>query len=223
MTGHDVRREEDRPTDSLSVLFSDQFAGKMTYLDEMRDTIGLSALNLGFDPASLTQEQFDAVAGAGRARPSRTAGSARSWATQYTEDYGRRRGGPGDRLVRRHRPHPARPDQTQDFKWVLAKRAGCSGPTTWRSRRAPRTSCWPSTGSTSTTTRTNAAVIEAYVNYVCPVKGAREVMLTLDPALANNPLIFPPADWVARLHQFRDTTAEEEFAWAKAFTKAAGL
>jgi spermidine/putrescine transport system substrate-binding protein len=69
----------------------------------------------------------------------------------------------------------------------------------------------------------NAAVIEAYVNYVCPVKGAREIMLTLDPELANNPLIFPPADWVARLHQFRDTTAKEEFLWAKAFTKAAGL
>jgi spermidine/putrescine transport system substrate-binding protein len=69
----------------------------------------------------------------------------------------------------------------------------------------------------------NAAVIEAYVNYVCPVKGAREVMLGIDPLLADNPLIFPPADWLARLHQFRDTTAEEEIAWTEAFTKATGL
>ena len=49
------------PQDSLSVLFSDKFAGKMTYLDEMRDTVGLSALRpRSYDPASLTQEQFDA-------------------------------------------------------------------------------------------------------------------------------------------------------------------
>ena len=32
----------------------------MTYLDEWRDTVGLSALNLGVRPQrSLTQEQFD--------------------------------------------------------------------------------------------------------------------------------------------------------------------
>ena len=53
--------------------------------------------------------------------------------------------------------------------------------------------------------------------------GAREVMLSLDPELANNPLIFPPADCVARLHQFRSTTAEEETAWSEAFTKVLGL
>ena len=69
----------------------------------------------------------------------------------------------------------------------------------------------------------NAATIEAWVNYVCPVAGAREVMLESDPDLANNPLIFPPDDWVARLHQFRATTAEEEMAWSEAFTKAMGL
>ena len=48
-------------------------------------------------------------------------------------------------------------------------------------------------------------------------------MLELDPELANNPLIFPPDDWVARLHQFRATTADEEVAWAEAFTKVMGL
>ena len=69
----------------------------------------------------------------------------------------------------------------------------------------------------------NAAVIEAWVNYVCPVAGAKEAMVALDAEIANNPLIFPPEDWVARLHQFRATTAEEETAWSEAFTKAMGL
>jgi len=69
----------------------------------------------------------------------------------------------------------------------------------------------------------NAATIEAVVNYVCPVVGAKEVMLETNPDLANNPLIFPPPDWLARLHQFRATTAAEETAWDETFTKIMGL
>ncbi|HET8751236.1 MAG TPA: spermidine/putrescine ABC transporter substrate-binding protein [Gaiellaceae bacterium] len=36
-----------------------------------------------------------------------------------------------------------------------------------------------------------AAEIEDYVNYVCPVLGAKEVLLKQDPAIAKNTLIFP--------------------------------
>ncbi len=36
-----------------------------------------------------------------------------------------------------------------------------------------------------------AAAIEDYVNYICPVKGAKEALLKLDPGVAKNPLIFP--------------------------------
>ena len=33
----------------------------MTYLTEFRDTVGLSALRLGIDPTTITQEQFEAA------------------------------------------------------------------------------------------------------------------------------------------------------------------
>ena len=58
-----------------------------------------------------------------------------------------------------------------------------------------------------------AAQIEAYVNYVCPVKGAAEVLLAADPEIANNPLIFPPADVLAKLHIFNglDEATEKYF------------
>jgi spermidine/putrescine transport system substrate-binding protein len=36
-----------------------------------------------------------------------------------------------------------------------------------------------------------AAEIEDYVNYICPVVGAREVLLKQDPSIAKNTLIFP--------------------------------
>ena len=42
-------------------LLHDQFEGKMTYLTELRDTVGLSRIwSSGSDPANITQEQFDA-------------------------------------------------------------------------------------------------------------------------------------------------------------------
>jgi spermidine/putrescine transport system substrate-binding protein len=47
-----------------------------------------------------------------------------------------------------------------------------------------------------------AAQIEAYVNYICPVKGAKEEMLKLDKSLANNKLIFPPQDVLDNVHIF---------------------
>jgi spermidine/putrescine transport system substrate-binding protein len=36
-----------------------------------------------------------------------------------------------------------------------------------------------------------AALIEDYVNYICPVKGAKEALQKIDPAVAKNTLIFP--------------------------------
>jgi spermidine/putrescine transport system substrate-binding protein len=36
-----------------------------------------------------------------------------------------------------------------------------------------------------------AAQIEDYVNYICPVVGAKQVLLKQDPSIANNTLIFP--------------------------------
>jgi spermidine/putrescine transport system substrate-binding protein len=45
-----------------------------------------------------------------------------------------------------------------------------------------------------------AAKIAAYVNYICPVAGAREVLAKTDPALASNPLIFPPKKLLDRVH-----------------------
>src|SRR6476646_11752009 len=53
-----------------------------------------------------------------------------------------------------------------------------------------------------------AAQIEAGVNYICPVKGAAEVLLASDPDVANNPLIFPPPDILAKLHIFNGLDEE---------------
>jgi spermidine/putrescine transport system substrate-binding protein len=47
-----------------------------------------------------------------------------------------------------------------------------------------------------------AAEVAAYVNYITPVKGTKEAITEIDPALAEDPLIFPPPDVLENLHEF---------------------
>jgi spermidine/putrescine transport system substrate-binding protein len=47
-----------------------------------------------------------------------------------------------------------------------------------------------------------AAQIAAYINYVSPVKGAKEAMEKIDPKLAANPLVFPDDDTLSKVSIF---------------------
>ncbi len=67
-----------------------------------------------------------------------------------------------------------------------------------------------------------AAEVAAYVNYVCPVKGAQAEMEKIAPELATSPYIFPDAATLAKLSVFRSLTPAEETLWGEAFQKAAG-
>ena len=67
-----------------------------------------------------------------------------------------------------------------------------------------------------------AAEVAAYVNFVCPVKGAQAEMEKIDPALAASEFIFPTAKTMANLSVFRSLTPTEETTWNEAFQKAAG-
>jgi spermidine/putrescine transport system substrate-binding protein len=67
-----------------------------------------------------------------------------------------------------------------------------------------------------------AAEVAAYVNYVCPVKGAQEEMEKIAPDLASSPYIFPDAATSKKLSVFRSLTPAEETTWEEAFQKALG-
>ena len=55
-----------------------------------------------------------------------------------------------------------------------------------------------------------AAKLAAYVNYFCPVQGAKEVLQRTDPKLAANPLIFPDAATQARLQGYPPVSPADE-------------
>jgi spermidine/putrescine transport system substrate-binding protein len=56
---------------------------------------------------------------------------------------------------------------------------------------------------------TVAAQIEAYVNYICPVEGAKEEIAKIDQSLASNPLIFPDAATLDKVKVFDAAAADD--------------
>jgi spermidine/putrescine transport system substrate-binding protein len=66
-----------------------------------------------------------------------------------------------------------------------------------------------------------AAQIEDYVNYICPVEGAKDVLLKSDPAVAKNGLIFPPQSTLDKVHIF-DAKAADTKAYKQQFQTLVG-
>ena len=62
-----------------------------------------------------------------------------------------------------------------------------------------------------------AAEVAAWVNYIVPVVGAQEAMLEIDPALAEDPLIFPDEEILANVKKFRTLSGAEEQSYTSAF------
>jgi spermidine/putrescine transport system substrate-binding protein len=53
-----------------------------------------------------------------------------------------------------------------------------------------------------------AARVTAYVNYITPVKGTKEAITKIDPALAKDPLIFPTPEVLENLYEFNPEAIE---------------
>ena len=62
-----------------------------------------------------------------------------------------------------------------------------------------------------------AAQVAAWVNYITPVVGAKEAMQAIDPALAENQLIFPDEKTLSTTKVFRTLTGAEESKFGAAF------
>ncbi|MER5641561.1 spermidine/putrescine ABC transporter substrate-binding protein [Kitasatospora sp. NPDC002227] len=72
-----------------------------------------------------------------------------------------------------------------------------------------------------------AAELAAFVQYICPVPAAREVLAKSDDAdtaaMADEPLMFPTDEMRARLHTMRDVTADERPGLHQIWGQVAGV
>jgi spermidine/putrescine transport system substrate-binding protein len=67
-----------------------------------------------------------------------------------------------------------------------------------------------------------AATVSAWVNYICPVKGAQQAMEKIDKTLVDNDLIFPSADFLAQTMLFQDLDEKTARTYETDFTHARG-
>jgi spermidine/putrescine transport system substrate-binding protein len=206
---------------TIDELFAPQNKGKIVVLSEMRDTIGIILLSQGVNLQTVTEDQFmNAVDFMAKK-------IADGWirgvkGNEYAEDLTSGDataviGWSGDMFI-------LKAENEGKFDFALPDSGGTISGDNFI---IPSTAS--AEGKASAEKLINfyydpaiAAEVAAYVNYVCPVKGAQAEMEKIDPDLAASPFIFPDAAMSAKLNVFRSLTPAEETTWSEAFQKAAG-
>jgi spermidine/putrescine transport system substrate-binding protein len=206
---------------TLDDLFAPQNKGKIVVLSEMRDTVGIILRSQGVNLATVTEDQFMNAVDFLEKK------IADGWirgvkGNEYAEDLTSGDataviGWSGDMFI-------LKSENEGKFDFAIPESGGTiSGDNMMI----------PSTVSAEAKANTEklinyyydpavAAEVAAYVNYVCPVKGAQAEMEKIDPKLAASEFIFPSAKTMANLSVFRALTPAEENKWTEAFQKAAG-
>jgi spermidine/putrescine transport system substrate-binding protein len=67
-----------------------------------------------------------------------------------------------------------------------------------------------------------AATLADWVNYICPVTGARKAMETVDPDVVDDPLIFPDAEMLAKTSSFMPLDTAKAALYEADFNLAIG-
>jgi len=205
---------------SLASLFTvdDRWSGKVTFLTEMRDTVGLTMLKQGKDPSQAAEADLDAVLA--EIQKAVDDGIVRGFTgNEYAEDMVSGNvvlamAWSGDIVVKQA--------EKDTLVWQLPDEGGML----WTDNMLiPKGAAHKYTAELMIDfvyDPTIAAQIAAYVNYVTPVKGAQEILAAEDPELAENPLIFPPPEVLANVKIFKSLAEDEESVFNDRFSEVTG-
>ena len=198
MTGIAWNEELTGPVESIEQLFEDpKLKGKVSMLMELADSVGLVMLANGDDPAEVTDESFQGAVD--RVQAAVDSGqivrfTGNDFAQPLTKgELAAAVAWSGD-MIQLLADNPK-------LKWAVPKDGGMI----WTDNMFIPTGGSVATASTYMNyvyDPTVAAKIAAYVNYVPPVKGAKEELLKIDPEIANNTLIIPDDALLEQLHQY---------------------
>jgi spermidine/putrescine transport system substrate-binding protein len=198
---------------SVKDLWNPDFKGKVTLLTEMRDTLGLVMLSMGIDPANCTVD--DAQAAVDEIKPYVDNGQVRRFTgNDYAGDLAKGNvvacmAWSGD-IVQLQFDNP-------DLEFLVPD----DGAMLWTDNMLiPKNAANPQNAHAWMNFYYQpdiAAMVEDWVNYICPINGAKDVLLKQDPGIANNPLIFPPADMQDKLHVFKLLSPQEDLEFNQLF------
>ncbi|MFB7027975.1 MULTISPECIES: PotD/PotF family extracellular solute-binding protein [unclassified Streptomyces] len=216
---YNVKATGGKKVDSVTQLLDDpSLKGRVGFLTEMRDTVGMTLLDLGKDPGAFTDADFDAAVG-------------------------RLQKGVDKKQIRRFTGN----DYTSDLdKGDIAACLAWAGDVIQLQADNPDIRyAIPVAGYITSTDnllvpaqsrhKTNAeklidhyyelpvaAQLAAYINYVCPVDGVKDELARIDPELADNTLILPDKAMAKKSRAFRSLTGAEETAYEEKFAKLIG-
>ena len=212
--GYNPKATNGKKIESVEQLFTDpSLKGRVTLLTEMQDTMGLVMLDMGIDPATFTDSDFDnAIA---RVRQVKASGQLKGFTgNDYTKGLASGQiaacfAYTGD-IVQLHNDNPA-------LGYSLPKR----GHVIWSDNFVIPNDARHKKNVERLINYyyepTTMAKVEDYVNYISPVNGSRDVLLKSDPNVAKNVLIFPTADVLSRAHVFRGLSEAQEKRYNAAF------
>lgn len=221
MTGLGYAKDKTGMLDTLEVLFTadPKWNGKVDYLSEMRDAEGLTMLSLGLDPTNPTRQACDAATA--KMQKAVDDGIVRAFkGNAYAEDLKS-----GDAVL----SMAWSGDMVQALidKPTLQFSVGKEGGIIWTDNMMiPNGAQHKGTAELLMNYYYRpevAALVTAYVNYLTPVVGADKILIKDNPDIAKNPLIFPPADVTARLHDFGALSEADEAYFNDAFAKVSGV
>ncbi|MFG3121962.1 spermidine/putrescine ABC transporter substrate-binding protein [Streptomyces sp. NPDC048201] len=200
------------------LLDNPKLKGRVGFLSEMRDSVGMTLLDMGKDPADFTDDDYDAAISR----------------LQKAVDKGQIRRFTGN-------------DYTADLaKGDFAACVAWAGDVVQLKADSPDVDfIIPDSGYVTSTDnmlipnkarhKTNAerlidffyepeqaAALAAYINYVTPVDGVKPWLAKIDRDAADNPLIVPDKAMQAKSHAFRSLSQKEETAYEEKFAKLTG-
>jgi spermidine/putrescine transport system substrate-binding protein len=219
LTGIIYRKDKvKREPKSIDDLFNPDYKGKVTMLTEMRDTVGLVAASMGFDPEKASVDDFmKAIDKIGEASDS---GQIRGFTgNEYTKDITKGDswviiGWSGDavQLTADNPNIKFVPPETGVALWTDNMEIPVGAPHAYTAEKFMDFVYEPEI----------QAIITAYVNYICPVNGVKEILQKSDPSIGNNQLIFPSEKTLNDAFIFRQLKPEEDTELTEAFQKVIG-
>lgn len=205
-------------TSVTQLLEDDSLKGRTSMLIEMTDTIGLTLLDMGADSEHFTEDQFDAALARIQKAVDRKQ-LRRFTGNDYLDelnsgDIAACLAWAGDIVQLRM--------DNEDVEFAVPDRGYLFGtddllvPAKARHRSNAEALIdyyyQPEV----------AAELAAWVNYICPVTGAKAEMEKIDKELARNPLVFPDQRMIAKGKNFRPLGAKEEARCEEKFSKLIG-
>ncbi|MFF0118326.1 extracellular solute-binding protein [Micromonospora arida] len=208
--------KELRTVDEL--LTRPDLKGKVTALSEMRDTMGLLLGSNGHDPANFTAAQFDDALN--KLKKAVDSGQIRKFTgNDYAPDLAKGDiaaciGWSGDVIQLSGEDEKVRFVAPDSGVMLYSDNMMVPNKATHKGNAEALINYYYEPAV--------AAKLAAYVNYICPVKGAQAEMEKIDPELATNPLIFPDEALLSKSKVFMALDEKQEKEYEGKFQQVIG-